>query len=166
MDTQARPTASTAQTVHTTGTTQAVQAVQAQTAQTGREARLRPLWVEEPIGTPRLPDPVRRAAVRAVLIVSVTLIEATVALLATAGKSWLAAPAVLGTVVSTVPATWSVLDVWITRQVWNQRNGVLSSPSSAARALRRERRRERRADRAGARSRPRGQHVARPVSGS
>lgn len=47
-------------------------------------------------------------------------------------------------------ATWAVLDVWITRQVWNQRNGVLSSPSSAARALRRERRRERRRARRGA----------------
>jgi hypothetical protein len=57
----------------------------------------------------------------------------------------------LFTVISTVVATWSVLDVWITRQVWNQRNGVVSSPSSAARALRRERRRARRqARRAGA----------------
>jgi transposase len=99
------------------------------------------LWTEDPVGTPRMPDPVRNAAVRAVLIASFTLIEATVAMLAAAGDSWLTAPAMLCTVISTVVATWAVLDVWITRQVWNQRNGVVSSPSSAARALRRERRR-------------------------
>jgi len=57
----------------------------------------------------------------------------------------------LFTVLTCVVATWSVLDVWVTRQVWNQRNGVVSSPSSAARALRRERRRARRAARQGAR---------------
>ncbi|MDX6348902.1 MAG: hypothetical protein QOF84_3692, partial [Streptomyces sp.] len=54
----------------------------------------------------------------------------------------------------TVVATWSVLDVWITRQVWNQRNGVVSSPSSAARALRRERRQAHRRDRRAARPAP------------
>jgi hypothetical protein len=66
----------------------------------------------------------------------------------------------LCTVISTVVATWSVLDVWITRQVWNQRNGVVSSPSSTARALRRERRQARRRDRRAARpaqARPDGQ---------
>lgn len=94
-----------------------------------------------------MPDPVRNAAVRAVLITSLTLIQAMVAVLAAAGSSWLAAPAMLFTVFSTVVATWSVLDVWITRQVWYQRNGVVSSPSSAARALRRERRRTHRRER-------------------
>lgn len=107
--------------------------------------RRRSLWTEDPVGTPRMPDPVRNAAVRAVLIVSVTMIGATVAMLGAAGASWVAAPALLFTIASTVVATWSVLDVWVTRQVWNQRNGVVSSPSSAARALRRERRREHRA---------------------
>jgi hypothetical protein len=116
--------------------------------------RRRSLWTEDPVGTPRMPDPVRNAAVRAVLIVSVTMIGATVAMLGAAGESWVAAPALLFTIASTVVATWSVLDIWVTRQVWNQRNGVVSSPSSAARALRRERRRERRAARAAARARP------------
>jgi hypothetical protein len=106
------------------------------------------LWREASIGTPRLPDPVRVRAVRAGLLVSFTLIEAVFAVLATADGSWLAAPAVLCTIVSTVVTTWAVVDVWITRQVWNQRHGVVSSPSSVARALRRERRRERRAARA------------------
>ncbi|MFF3948641.1 hypothetical protein ACFYYN_27985 [Streptomyces sp. NPDC001902] len=112
----------------------------------------RPLWVDEPVGRPRMPDPVRRAAVRAVLVVALTLIAAVIAMLGAAGESWLAAPAMLTAIASTVVATWAVLDVWITRQVWNQRNGVVSSPSSAARRLRRERRRERRRARAGARA--------------
>jgi hypothetical protein len=43
-----------------------------------------------------------------------------------------------------VVATWGALDVWVTRQVWKQRHGVISTPSSTARALRRERRRARR----------------------
>jgi len=34
------------------------------------------VWTEDPVGTPRMPDPVRGAAVRAVLIVSVALILA------------------------------------------------------------------------------------------
>lgn len=106
-------------------------------------------------------DPVRAAAVRAGLIASVTLIEAVVTALLTAGGSWFSAPAMIFTVVSTIVATWAVLDVWVTRQVWNQRNGVLSSPSSAARALRRERRRARRAARAAAK--PRG-HIPRTLS--
>ncbi|MBE1595614.1 hypothetical protein H4687_001743 [Streptomyces stelliscabiei] len=53
-----------------------------------------------------------------------------------------------------------MLDVWVTRQVWNQRNGVISAPSSTARSLRRERRRARReartTERAQARIRRRG----------
>ncbi|MHC0433098.1 hypothetical protein ACX6XY_23425 [Streptomyces sp. O3] len=112
------------------------------------------LWVEEPARRYRLPDPVRDAAVRAVLFVAVTLIQAMVAFLCTLTGSWLAFPMVLGTVVATVVATWGVLDVWITRQVWNQRNGVVSTPSSSARRLRKERRRARRAARAAARARP------------
>jgi len=32
-----------------------------------------------------------------------------------------------------------VLDIWITRQVWRQRDGVVSEPSSTAYAGRRER---------------------------
>ncbi|WSY86744.1 hypothetical protein OG782_05465 [Streptomyces sp. NBC_00876] len=119
-----------------------------------------PLWVEEPALRRRMPDPVRTAAVRAVLIMSLTIIQAMVAFLAALTGSWLSFPMVLCGVGSTVVATWSVLDVWVTRQVWNQRNGVVSVPSSSARQLRRERRRARRAERAaqrdGARIRRRG----------
>ncbi|MET8680234.1 hypothetical protein ABZW18_22270 [Streptomyces sp. NPDC004647] len=114
-----------------------------------------PLWTVEPAVRPRLPDPVRAAAVRAVVIVAVNLIQAMIAFLCTMAGVWLAFPAVLSTVAGTVVATWSVLDVWVTRQVWNQRHGVVSMPSSTARALRRERRRARRAARAAARARPR-----------
>ncbi|NED87197.1 hypothetical protein G3I76_44830 [Streptomyces sp. SID11233] len=109
------------------------------------------LWVEEPALRRRMPDPVRTAAVRAVLILSLTIIQAMVAFLSTLTGSWLAFPMVLSSVASTVAATWSVLDVWITRQVWNQRNGVVSMPSSSARRLRRERRRARKAARTGQR---------------
>ncbi|MER5359631.1 hypothetical protein [Streptomyces sp. NPDC002785] len=108
----------------------------------------RQLWVEELAIRRRMPDPVRKAAVRAVLIMSLTIIQAMVAFLCTLTGSWLAFPMVLSSVGSTVAATWAVLDVWITRQVWNQRNGVVSTPSSSARQLRRERRRARRAARA------------------
>ncbi|PWI09301.1 hypothetical protein DIZ27_17690 [Streptomyces sp. NWU339] len=104
----------------------------------------RPLWIEESAKRRRLPDPVRTAAVRAVLIISVTLIQAMVAFLCTLAGSWLAFPMVLSSIASTVVATWAALDVWVTRQVWNQRNGVVSAPSSTARSLRRERRRARR----------------------
>ncbi|RZB20933.1 hypothetical protein StrepF001_03260 [Streptomyces sp. F001] len=116
----------------------------------------RPLWVEEPAKRRRLPDPVRTAAVRAVLIIAVTLIQAMIAFLCTMAGSWLAFPMVISSVVSTVVATWSVLDVWVTRQVWNQRNGVVSMPSSTARALRRERRRARATERTQQRIRRRG----------
>lgn len=108
----------------------------------------RPLWIDDPAPRRRLPDPVRSAAVRAVLIVSLTLVQAMTAFLCTLASSWLAFPMVLSSVVSTVVATWGVLDVWITRQVWNQRHGVVSSPSSSARQLRRERRSARREARA------------------
>ncbi|MFI9763817.1 hypothetical protein ACIHFB_38485 [Streptomyces sp. NPDC051963] len=120
----------------------------------------RQLWVEEPAQRRRMPDPVRTAAVRAVLVIAVTLIQAMVAFLCTLAGSWLAFPMVLSSVASTVVATWGALDVWVTRQVWNQRNGVVSIPSSTARALRRERRRARRqartAERAQERIRSRG----------
>ncbi|MGW8889323.1 hypothetical protein [Streptomyces sp. NPDC055749] len=109
------------------------------------------LWVEEPAVRRRMPDPVRTAAVRAVLITSLTLIQAMVAFLSTMAGSWLAFPMMLSSVGSTVVATWSVLDVWVTRQVWNQRNGVVSVPSSTARKMRRERRRARRTARTAAR---------------
>jgi hypothetical protein len=109
------------------------------------------LWVEEPATRRRMADPVRTAAVRAVIIISLTMIQAMAALLFTLSGAWLAFPLVLSSVASTVVATWAVLDVWVTRQVWNQRNGVVSVPSSTARGLRRERRRARRAARAAAR---------------
>ncbi|MFF3877007.1 hypothetical protein [Streptomyces sp. NPDC001978] len=109
-----------------------------------RQPQYRPLWIEEPARRRRMPDPVRTAAVRAVLIISVTLIQAMVAFLCTLAGSWLAFPMVLSSVASTVVATWAALDVWVTRQVWNQRNGVVSVPSSTARSLRRERRAARR----------------------
>lgn len=115
----------------------------------------RPLWVEEPARRRRMPDPVRTSAVRAVLIVAVTLIMAMVAFLCTLAGSWLAFPMVLSSVAGTVLATWGVLDVWVTRQVWNQRNGVVSVPSSTARTLRRERRQARRQARAAERSQQR-----------
>ncbi|MDT9699466.1 hypothetical protein [Streptomyces sp. P17] len=119
------------------------------------QALYRPLWVEEPARRRRMPDPVRTAAVRAVLIIAVTLIQAMVAFLCTLAGSWLAFPMVLSSVASTVVATWGALDVWVTRQVWNQRNGVVSLPASTARALRRERRRARRQARATGRAQER-----------
>ncbi|QCW80457.1 hypothetical protein EQG64_03645 [Streptomyces sp. S6] len=95
-----------------------------------------------------MPDAVRTAAVRAVLIMALTIIQAVIAFLCTLAGSWLAFPMVLSSVASTVVATWAVLDVWVTRQVWNQRHGVVSVPSSTARQMRRERRRAQRAARA------------------
>ncbi|WP_443061667.1 hypothetical protein [Streptomyces sp. NBC_00414] len=115
----------------------------------------RPLWVEEPATRRRLPDPVRTSAVRAVIIIAVTLIQAMVAFLCTLAGSWLAFPMVLSSVASTVVATWGALDVWVTRQVWNQRHGVVSEPSSTARALRRERRKARRQERSAERTQER-----------
>ncbi|MFI8517918.1 hypothetical protein ACIGEZ_08870 [Streptomyces sp. NPDC085481] len=111
------------------------------------EARpVRPLWVEDERGRGRMPDPVRTAAVRAVMLTSVTLVQAMVAFFCTVTGSWLAFPVTVTSVISTVAATWSVLDVWITRQVWRQRNGVVSEPSSTARGSRREKRREQRTE--------------------
>ncbi|AKL65207.1 MULTISPECIES: hypothetical protein [Streptomyces] len=98
----------------------------------------RSLWVEEESPRRRLPDPVRDSAVRAVLIVAVTLTEATIAFLLMVTGSWLAFPMALCGIAGTVVATWAVLDVLITRQMWNQRHGVVSQPSSTARARRRE----------------------------
>ncbi|MFF3017952.1 hypothetical protein [Streptomyces sp. NPDC057939] len=92
----------------------------------------RGLWVEEPARRPRMPDPVRASAVRAVLIVAVTLTEATITFFLALTGSWLAFPMVICGVAGTVVATWGVLDVWITRQMWHQRHGVVSAPSSAA----------------------------------
>ncbi|MDQ1012009.1 hypothetical protein QFZ82_006494 [Streptomyces sp. V4I23] len=122
----------------------------------------RSLWTEEPSARRRMADPVRTAAVRAVIITSLTLIQAMAAFLLSVTGSWLAFPMVLSSVASTVVATWSVLDVWVTRQVWNQRHGVVSVPSSTARQLRRERRRARRAARASAREASR---IRRPGAG-
>ncbi|GGY03146.1 hypothetical protein [Streptomyces hiroshimensis] len=99
-----------------------------------------PLWVEGPARRRRMPDPVRTAAVRAVLFVAVTLVQAMVAALFAFAGSWLALPALLCTLASVVATTWAVLDVWVTRQVWRQRHGVVSVPSSSARAGRRARR--------------------------
>ncbi|MEU5921530.1 hypothetical protein [Streptomyces sp. NPDC047141] len=106
----------------------------------------RQLWVEAERGRRRMPDPVRNAAVRAVMITSVTLIQAVVAFFSTVAGSWLAFPVTVTAVASTVVATWSVLDVWITRQVWRQRNGVVSEPSSTARPSIRSRRDDERVD--------------------
>ncbi|MCZ4511664.1 hypothetical protein O3Q52_26480 [Streptomyces sp. ActVer] len=124
-------------------------------AEAEEQGYYRQLWVEEPATRRRLPDPVRASAVRAVIIIAVTLIQAMVAFLCTLAGSWLAFPMVLSSVASTVVATWGALDVWVTRQVWNQRNGVVSVPSSTARALRRERRRARRQERASERTKER-----------
>ncbi|GAB2630190.1 hypothetical protein GCM10027168_72200 [Streptomyces capparidis] len=107
-------------------------------------ARRGSLWEEEPARRRRLPDPVRRSAVRAGLIVAVTVIEVNVAVLGALAGTWLAAPATLAAVLSTILATWAVLDVWVTRQVHVQRHGVVSVPSSAARPPRVRREQERR----------------------
>lgn len=96
------------------------------------EAAGRGLWVEEPARRRRLPDPVRASAVRAVLVVALTLTEASATFFLVLTGSWLALPMVLGGIAGTVVATWAVLDVWITRQMWRQRYGVVSEPSSAA----------------------------------
>lgn len=130
------------------GAVSSAPAATANSAAGGAKIPRQQLWVEEPAGRRRMPDPVRRSAVRAVLIMSLTIIQAMVAFLCTLAGSWPAFPMVLSSVGSTVVATWSVLDVWVTRQVWKQRNGVVSVPSSSARQLRRERRRARRAARA------------------
>lgn len=110
----------------------------------------RGLWVEEPARRRRMPDSVRTSAVRAVLIVSVTLTQATITFFLTLTGSWLALPMGLCAIAGTIVATWGVLDVWITRQTWNQRYGVLSEPSSTARSRRKEARRAARAARAAA----------------
>ncbi|NUS11990.1 MAG: hypothetical protein HOY69_11405, partial [Streptomyces sp.] len=107
------------------------------------EFERRTVWVEETARRPRMADPVRAAAVRAVLISAIALVQALIDVLLAAGHSWLSAPVLLTTVLTSVVATWAVLDVWVTRQVWNQRGGVVSSPSSAARARHGERRRPR-----------------------
>ncbi|MFJ7588515.1 hypothetical protein ACIQZO_14245 [Streptomyces sp. NPDC097617] len=107
----------------------------------------RGLWVEEPARRRRMPDPVRTSAVRAVLIVAVTLTQATITFFLTLTESWLALPMGLGAIAATIVSTWGVLDVLITLQMWNQRYGVLSEPSSTARS-RREARRAARAARA------------------
>ncbi|MFE5773432.1 hypothetical protein ACFQ7O_34330 [Streptomyces sp. NPDC056485] len=119
-------------------------------------ARGRSLWQEEPALRRRMPDPVRDSAVRAVLIVAVTLTQATVTFFLTLTGSWLALPMALGAIAGTVVATWGVLDVMITRQMWNQRYGVVSEPSSTARGRRRERRRARTEARTEARRQPGG----------
>lgn len=82
---------------------------------------------------PRMPDPVRSAAVRAVITIALTLVLLMVAVLCTLAGAWPAFPAALAAIAAVVVATWSVLDVWITRQVWRQRGGVVSTPRSAAR---------------------------------
>lgn len=124
------------------------------------EARsARQLWVEDEKARQRMPDPVRTAAVRALLLTSVTLIQGMVAFFAAVTGSWLAFPTLLTSVASTVVATWSVLDVWVTRQVWRQRNGVVSEPSSTARQLRRERRQARKAGQA-----PAGERASGPAA--
>jgi hypothetical protein len=82
---------------------------------------------------PRMPDPVRSAAVRAVITIALTLVLLMVAVLCTLAGAWPAFPMALAAVAAVVVATWTVLDVWITRQVWRQRGGVVSTPRSAAR---------------------------------
>lgn len=125
------------------------------------ESDRRSMWEEQAVGTHRMPDPVRAAAVRAVLIAAVALTEMMISVVLAMGQSWLSAPMTLLTVLTSVGATWAVLDVWVTRQVWSQRGGVVSSPSSVARARRRERRRARRAARAAGRDAP-GRHHRMP----
>lgn len=84
-------------------------------------------------GASGVPDPVRAAAVRAVILVAVTLVLVMIAVLCSLARVWLALPMVLVAVAGTVITTWGVLDVWVTRQMWTQRNGVVSTPGSVAR---------------------------------
>ncbi|MGW6706740.1 hypothetical protein ACWGDE_17865 [Streptomyces sp. NPDC054956] len=116
----------------------------------------RALWVDAPARR-RMPDPVRVSAVRAVMVVAVTLTDATIAFFLTVTGSWLAFPLVLTGITGTVVATWAVLDVLITRQTWNQRYGVVSEPSSTARVSARERRKADRQARRPERMRERGE---------
>ncbi|WP_234332137.1 hypothetical protein [Streptomyces sp. NRRL S-87] len=119
----------------------------------GPEApQVRQLWAEEPKARRRMPDPVRESAVRAVLLISVALILGSVTVLFSVTGSWLAFPVMMAAIAATVVATWGVADVWVTRQMWNQRYGVLSEPSSSARRSRRERRRARKAAKAAERA--------------
>ncbi|SFD08490.1 hypothetical protein [Streptomyces aidingensis] len=85
---------------------------------------------------PRMPDPVRAAAVRAVIVLALTLTQLVAVLLCALAGSWLVFPLLLCMLASTVVATWAVLDIWVTRQAWRQRHGVVSLPSSAARSRR------------------------------
>jgi membrane protein YdbS with pleckstrin-like domain len=87
---------------------------------------------------PRMPDLVRSAAVRAVITVALTLVLLMAAVLCTLAGAWSAFPMALAAVAAVVVATWSVLDVWITRQVWRQRDGVVSTPRTTARTAPRE----------------------------
>lgn len=107
------------------------------------------LWWEAR-GRRRLPDPVRRSAVRAGLIGALTLVAAMVALMSVIAETWFVGPAVLTAIVATVVTTWAFVDVLVTRQAWAQRAGVVSSPSSAARPGRRRRDHEERAAGVGA----------------
>ncbi|WP_308290442.1 hypothetical protein [Streptomyces meridianus] len=91
---------------------------------------------------------------RAFILASVAVVLATITVLWMLAGSWLAFPAVPATVLSVVVATWSAVDVWVTRQVWIQRHGIVSGPGSTARALSREHRLARRRARTGARVRP------------
>ncbi len=83
---------------------------------------------------PRMPDPVRSAAVRAVITVALTLVLLMAAMLCVVAGAWPALPVTVVAIGAVVVATWSVLDVWITRQVWRQRGGVVSTPRSVARS--------------------------------
>lgn len=123
-------------------------------AQQETGAERRPLWTSEAAERRSTPDPVRTAAVRAFIIASVAVVVATVTVLWALAGSWLALPAVPATVLSVVVATWSAVDVRVTRQVWNQRHGVVSGPGSTARALRLAHRHDRRRARAETRVRP------------
>ncbi|WP_240796189.1 hypothetical protein [Streptomyces sp. RFCAC02] len=64
---------------------------------------------------------------------ALTLTQLVIVLLCTLAGSWLVLPMLVCTLASSVVATWSVLDIWITRQQWRQRHGVVSVPSSVAR---------------------------------
>ena len=82
---------------------------------------------------PRMPDPIRSAAVRAGIAIALTLVLLMAAMLCMLAGTWSAFPVMVVAIAATVVATWSVLDVWITRQVWRQRGGVVSTPRSVAR---------------------------------
>ncbi|WP_055588685.1 hypothetical protein [Peterkaempfera griseoplana] len=92
----------------------------------------------------RLPDEVRSAAVRAGVSFAFTLVCVMVTVLASLGGTWILVPVLLLTAVSVLFCLWTVLEIWIARQVAAQRDwgsGTTTAWAGAAGAGRPARRR-------------------------